>query len=58
MIGGGAVEKEREVWDFQVFWSTITVIVDGRIRDVVDWWKSLRDFSILNMIDFFEGSDG
>ena len=32
--------------------------MDGRIRDVINWWKSLRDFSILNMINFFEGSDG
>ena len=32
--------------------------MDRRIRDVVDWWKSLGDFSFFDMIDFFKGSDG
>ena len=32
--------------------------MDRGVRDVVNWGKDLRDFSFLDMIDFFEGSDG
>ena len=31
--------------------------MDGRVGDVVDWWKGLRDFPFFNMVEFFKGSD-
>ena len=37
---------------------TIVFIMDRRIWDIIDWGKDLRDFSFLNMIDFFKGGDG
>ena len=57
-MGSGVVEKEWDIWDVQVFWGTIFFIMNRRVWDVVDWGKDLRDFSFLDMIDFFKGGDG
>ena len=57
LVGCGMIGEEGKVRDVHIFWGTVIVIMDRGIRDIVDWWKGLRDFSFLNMIDFFEGSD-
>ena len=57
-VGGGMIEKEGEVWDIKVFWGVVVFIMDGGVRNVIDWGKELRDFSFFDMIDFFKSSDG
>ena len=56
-LGGRVVGEEREVWDVEVFWCLIFIIVDEGIGDIVGWWEELGNFSFFDMVDFFESCD-
>ena len=32
--------------------------MDGRLRDIVDWWEELGNFSFFDMVDLFKCCDG
>ena len=56
-LGGRVIGEEREIWDVKVFWCVVIFIMNGGIRDVVDWWEELGKFSFFDMVDFFIGCD-
>ena len=57
-VGSGVIREEGEIWDVKVFWGAIIFIMDGRVQNIMNWGKELRNFSFFDMIDFFKGSDG
>ena len=56
-LGGRVIVEEGEVWDIKVLWCVVVFIMNRGVRDVIDWWEELRNFSFFDMVDFFKGCD-
>ena len=56
-LRGRVIGEEGEVWNVEVFWCFIFIVVDGGARDIVGWWEEVGNFSFFDMVDFFESCD-
>ena len=57
-LRGRVIGEERKVWNVEVLWRFVFIIVDGGVRDIVGRWEELGNFSFFNMVDFFKHCDG